>query len=58
MQGYARLDELAPPLLAVLALHPLLIELDDARVRLLEELREVRLQVLEDLVVESARGPS
>ena len=36
------------------ALHPLLVELRDAFVRLLEDLGEVCLHVLEDLVVESA----
>jgi hypothetical protein len=52
----APLDELAPALLALGALHPVLVDLDDLVVRGLRELREVSHQVLEDLVVVSVEG--
>ena len=54
-EGHARLDELPPLLLAVLALHPLLVELDDAVIRLDEELGEVLFHVFVDLVIEPVR---
>ena len=51
MRGDVRLDELAPSLFAVLALHPVFIELRDTFIWVFEELWEVALHVLEDLVV-------
>ena len=57
MKGHdVRLDELSPSLLALFALHPVLVELGDAVVRFFEELREVALHVFEDLVVKPTDG--
>ena len=50
-EGDARGDELVPALLALGALHPVLVELDELRVLVLRELRERAQRVLEDLVV-------
>ena len=50
-----RLDKLAPLLLALLALHPVLVQLCDALIWLFEELGEFLLHVLEDLVIQPVR---
>jgi hypothetical protein len=55
-ERHARLNEHPPPLLALRALHPVLVELGELRVVVLRELRERLERVVVDLLVDSGGG--
>ena len=55
---YSRLDELPPPLFALLALHPFLIQDGDLGVIVFLQLRKLGHGVLEDFIVDPVYGSS
>jgi hypothetical protein len=50
-EGDARIDKGAPALLALFALHPILVERNEVRMRRRRKLREIAQRVLKNLVI-------